>query len=373
MTTPTNSPGASRLSHATAAVREGRLGDAFKHYNEAITLDPHSASLRAAFGRELASVAPRVPDPAMQQRVWTDAEDILLDALELDLQDPVARTQIQLLSSARYVPMAPGSPEVEQLLAAGDDHFAANRTDEALRAYEQIVARDPSHWTAAKYVGNCHFVAGRHELAAQWFRHAAALNPRDPQAQRFLCDTLSKLQQYDAMWEAAYATIAAHPRYWSGWLSLDAMRRRAGHPLRSCRFRPAATLVPRADGRHDIACDDRRGTDEVAAWVVHAAQGLKPTTPGATAFQRERAAMATMAAHVREARQKSPDARWPIELAMLQAMDDYGDLDAAVFVLCYREEFCDDFEAWKRADVGTAPDTTHKVKAFIQRAQMRPL
>jgi tetratricopeptide (TPR) repeat protein len=372
MAPPPDATSQTPLAQAKALLYAGRFGDAFGVFREAVAREPTSAYLRAAFGQELATIAPRISDPRPRQETLRSAEAILLDALALDWQEPTARRALQLVSSALCVPVAPSSPENAQRLAAGDALFGAGRHAEALRCYEQIVAADPSHWTAVKYVGNCYYTGGDMAMAERWFRHAIALHPHDPQAQRFLCDALAEQGHHDAMWEAAYATVAAHPRYWSGWIMLDGKLRRAGIELYRCRLVPAATLATDASGKTEVLCEADRSSEETAAWMVHALAPIAEP-PGATAFQRERVSMANMATHLRELRQVQPGRELAYELRMVEAAHANGDLDAAVFLLRYREDFRADFEAWKRTDVGSPPDTVHKVKSFIHRARLRPL
>jgi tetratricopeptide (TPR) repeat protein len=354
---------------------EGHINDGFAAFDQALQADPKNSSVFAEFGRGLFELAQKATDPADTNRVQISAEAVLLDALELDWNEKLAKQVLQLISSNLYVSEARSRPELIELLRLGDHHFAANRLDEAKDYYRQVLSLDPNNWTAVKFLGNCHYVRGEMDQAEPLFRQATELNPLDPQAHRFLCDTYFEQKNYRAMWASAFSMVAAHPRYWSGWMVLDELQRPLGPEaeLRRFRLRPAARFSVDPDGSRTIHVRPDAPSHVAAAWMVHAVALASAPSQAATPFQRELHALTAMATHIREVLAAKPDERFPTELALLPLFAEHNDLDAALFTLCFREEFRPDFEAWKRADDWSQRQPFQRVESFLSRARLRPL
>lgn len=372
MTRPPNAAASILLDQACASIQTGAVGAAADAFKQALKADPDCVAIPATYGTALVELAKFLPDGKDRRWVARAAEEALLDALSLDWQEPKARQSLQLVAGLMADQRAPASPEVEAHFRAGTAHFAANRLVEALAAYTRVAELDPSDWTAIKYIGNCHYAARRFDEAERTFRRAIEMNPRDPQTYRFLCSTLRKQRNYDAMFEAAYGAIAADPRYWSGWLALDDFMREAGRPLARCRLKERVSCHVAQDGKPTLRFDPTVPPSEIAAWMVYATK-LPPYVQTGSAFERERDALATMASHIAGATRQSRANDLPPELKLLPVIVERGDLDAAVYLLRYREEFRDEFETWKRSGTGATEGTIHRVKSFLVRSKLRPI
>jgi hypothetical protein len=141
-------------------------------------------------------------------------------------------------------------------------------------------------------------------------------------------------------------------------------------------LRPAVRLgPPPAPGQQrKLGIDPAAPPGISAAWMVYAMQLIiADNDPGLTPFQREHRALASMAKFIEESNAAGQNNAWPPELALLPAIAHHNDLDAAIFVLNYRDEYRNEFEAWKRAEAGASAGPVHRVKMFVIRSRLRPL
>ena len=98
------------------------------------------------------------------------------------IEDSDAQTALLYLEHARK--QDPNS--IEMLTGLARCYYELRRDDEALKLYEEAIARNPAVWETQYYVGRLHLENGRYTQAAEALEKARNLKPDDP-------DTISSL------------------------------------------------------------------------------------------------------------------------------------------------------------------------------------
>jgi len=104
------------------------------------------------------------------------------------IEDADAQTALQYLEYARK--QDPNLPEM--LTGLARCYYELRRDDEALKLYEEAIAKTPAVWDAQYYLGRLHLENGRYAQAVEPLDAALKLKPDDPETISSLGVALSK-------------------------------------------------------------------------------------------------------------------------------------------------------------------------------------
>jgi len=365
---------------ALELLKEGKVGDALDQLNKAIARDPKDAEplwIKAQVYRELANQAKGWPR-AWYRECAEEAAERLLDLPNLARN--TAGNAMFLLQNLRD-DERPAQPEPTQAAIkafnAAEVAFEKKAWDEARAGYGQALKESPSFALAALDMGDTYFAEHRMEEAIRWFRKATELNSTDPRAWRYLADaqiTTGNVKEAEATMISA---IRVFPANRASWRPLALHRESQGRRMTRLAFAPGVKVEWNKDGSQTIGLDESPSDPQAQnAWFllstsildtisVVATGDTKPDEVLKTRFQQERfywvVALQAYADGCQKAKVEPKD---PILRQFLTFQKD-GQLDAAIFLLRYREAFRPDYEAWQKAN----PEA---IETFLNRYNIRP-
>lgn len=157
-----------------------RYQEALESFEKAHHLSPHSAEGLAGIGACLAL-----------QRKWGEAEETCRRALLLDPKSGVAHNYlgVALHESGRYAEAiesfrqaaASNQAAIDALVNLGAAYFAVGDKQEiqnAIDAFEEVLRRQPQHYTAAMNVANIYVQMDRIEDARPWYNRIVKSRPQ---------------------------------------------------------------------------------------------------------------------------------------------------------------------------------------------------
>jgi aspartyl/asparaginyl beta-hydroxylase (cupin superfamily) len=176
----------------------------------------------------------------------------------------------------------PADPRQADLERRADAAMAAGRTDEALRAWDQLLALEPRHARAAFHVGSHALKHGDLGAARELLERAASLAPDEP-ATHFHLSVVRRLAG-DAAGEIAAleAALVADPYFFPALIAKAGAMERAGKKRRAARiYKDAQTIAPPPSQRSpevEAALEHARGVIAANQQALHAhlARTLEP-------------------------------------------------------------------------------------------------
>jgi len=131
---------------------------------------------------------------------------------------------------------------VDACIKAAEKAFATRKYEDALRAYQDALAIDPTSYSATLFLGDVYFATNRPADAVRWFDKAIALNPNLETAHRYRGDALEKLGRSGEALDSFVAAVVADPYNRLPWNALTVVAQQRGYAVR---FRAAP--LPKAD------------------------------------------------------------------------------------------------------------------------------
>lgn len=358
----------------------GKVAEAMDHLNQAIARDPKDPQpfwIKAQVHRELAK----------QTKGWAAAwhkecaEENAEAMLDLGLEKEAATNAMMLLQhlrdEERPIPAEP-SPAAKKAFDEGEAAFGKQDWNAARKGYQQALKESPTFALAALYVGDSYFAEKRMEEAIPWFRTAAGLNPHDPRAWRYMADAQSALGRKKEAEATMIAAVQVFPVNRASWQPLAWHRAAEGRRMTRLAFKPGVTVAWDKDGKQQIGIQSSPEDPQAqTTWMLLASaildtitletksdQGKAPADLHSR-FQQERLFWEIGLKAYAEACQTAKTEPKDRILRQFLTFQKDGQLDAALFLLRYREAFRPDYEAWRKAHPGA-------VQAFLDRYNIRP-
>lgn len=358
----------------------GKVSEAMDQLDQAIARDPKDPQpfwIKAQVHRELAK----------QTKGWTAAwhkecaEENAEAMLDLGLEKDAAANAMMLLQhlrdDERPVPAEP-TPAAKKAFEEGEVAFGKQDWAAARKGYQLALKESPTYALAALYVGDSYYAEKRMEDAIPWFRTAADLNPHDPRAWRYMADAQSALGRKKEAEATMVAAIQVFPANRASWQPLAWHRAAEGRRMNRLAFKPGVTVDWDKDGKQRIGIQASPEDPQAqTTWLLLASAILdtitSETKPGQgkapadlrSRFQQERFFWEIALKAYAEACQAAKTEPKDRVLRQFLVFQKDGQLDAALFLLRYREAFRPDYEAWRKAHPGA-------VQAFLDRYNIRP-
>lgn len=361
-------------------LKDGKVGEALDQLNKAIARDPKDGQplwIKAQVYRELANQTKGWP-AAWYRECAEEAGEAMLEVpgLERNAAANIMAFLQHLRDDERPVPPEPTQAAVKAF-NAGEIAFAKGAWVEARAGYGLALKESPTFALAALDMGDTYFSEQRMEEAIQWFRKATELNPAEPRAWRYMADAQVKLGQVKAAEATMISAIRIFPANRTSWRPLAQHRESQGRRMTRLAFTPGVNVGWNKDGSQTIGLNESPSDPQAQnAWFllstaildnisVSTTGDTKPEDVLKTRFQQERfywnVALQAYADGCQKAKVEPKD---PVLRQFINFQKD-GQLDAAIFLLRYREAFRPDYEAWQKANPAA-------IEAFLNRYNIRP-
>lgn len=357
------------LAEGHALDGQGKYTEALQKIKEAETLAPNAALPQVAAAGvfyRLSTLAK--PDKVEEMRRLARA--LAGRAIALDPANPIAHEVLRLLDDGPSPLRAP-SPQAAALLATAEKHFAQGNYKEALAGYEAVQRADPRYSFAWVGAGNAYFVQKDWAAAEAQFRRATEIEPGNAQAWRFLGSALRAQGKFDASEAALLAAIAADPSQRPSWSMLAEVRARGQQALKPLALRRGARVEQGADGKFTIDIEPQ-GEQKTPDYAIRLARAMAEAnlrnadkTKSKSAYEIELASWRMALTIAGEAKAKTGEGISDPGLLALQALEQDGQLEAAILLLQFRQAYRPELERWLAANPGG-------VKAFIDRYALQP-
>jgi tetratricopeptide (TPR) repeat protein len=342
---------------------------ALPKFTEAREADPEAPDPLGFLGSFWLRIS-QITTPEYVDGYREQAENYARASLALDDSHPIA---LSVLSGLLPTPPAYQPTEAARGLASQAELlFIQKQYQDAHRLYLASFREDPNYTDALKYAGNCHFSSGDYENAERLFLQTTELAPLDAQAWRFLASVYARQQKFKEQLHALYFSIGANPNYFPVWGALSEIFRIRQKPLVSCHVKPHAFVSwEPSEKRPSISVSQQAGNAvRAAAWVCYAvskAKHLSADGYNGSLFEIEREALSTAGRFVQEKLDANPSEAETLgePLLTLAKLVQKDLMTQATFMLCFREEFRPEFEAWKKENPGL-------YVFFIEAERLRP-
>ena len=247
-------------------------------------------------------------------------------------------------------------------LDRAERYLLARDFTNALTAYEDAEAADPTSAVIKLYKGDAYFGMNKFDKAIECYKACLALDPLNYQAYRFLGDTYFRMRRPDLAISALVSSILCDPNYENAWSNLSQLGKAVGLELHRHKVKKLADVGLRSSGGRLIAFRDEareKPFPVVNAWHRFAAtlmvQGgdrqIVPSDgshaeggPSRIAFSK---AYSALAEEWSRAKSQSPELH-DQDLDFITAVCSDGSLDAYLFLEEFRESWRSDFEKWKQ-------------------------
>jgi tetratricopeptide (TPR) repeat protein len=343
-----------------------KINEALAKYTEAAKADPRASSPMALISGLYLGLASG-PDAA---RYFDAAEQAALDALRIDLDDPMAQEVLRHVRDGGATPLHTPNEPALRLFHEGENLFAQRRYDEALTQYKAAMQADPAYSSPWTMAGDCYYVQDNFKDAETYFRKATQIEPLNGQAWRFLADALTGQKRFDEAEAALLHGIAAHPGQLPTWTKLSRMQH-PDLPVVSLGLRRRGSdKVDAATGKVEIIVDSLQEEESLESlfWLGFSISNAGKKDADKTPLSPFRLQLANwnsaleMAAEISE----KDGSQWkdPALRTMARIARD-GQLEAALLLLTYKESYRPELEEWKRRNPGG-------IKLFITRYGVRP-
>jgi tetratricopeptide (TPR) repeat protein len=357
---------------------KGNATEAFARFQAAAKADSKVSSPLSA-AANLLFVLSRNADAQHAQEYRQQAERYARAALAIEPKDPQALEVLRQLTRRTSTVLHQPNASAMAALNDADRLFAARNYEAALAGFTDAQRLDPQWAVPWIYAGDCQFALGRVVEAEALYRKGTQIEPLHPQGWRFLADALAKQGKRDEAIAALFGALAAQPDYMPAWENLSDLSVMAGKPLRALRFQPqAAVEVDKDTGKHNVMLNasvsqasDKGGQNvDLAVWLTYGMSRIpaKASETGPrelSAFQTEFHALDTALQVAEEALTKGDRKLADAQLQILLELRRHNMLDAAIFMLMYREDYRPEFEQWKREH----PDA---IATLVREYRLRP-
>jgi Tfp pilus assembly protein PilF len=370
--TPCNDACQATLREGQVLQAQGKFQEALQKYQAAAKDAPQAALPLSSIANLLEQVSKAVK-PEQAQELRKQSESAARAALRLDPNEPVAQETLRALADDGPSPLRQPDAAAARALAEAEVEFAQHHSEQALKKYQEAMQLDPQlsgPWVGA---GDCYFMQKDWARAEAHFRRATELEPRNSQAWRFLSDALL-LQGKGADAEAALlSAIAADPAQGPNWSKLNALRSRAGLPLKRLQLVRGVRVMIGKDGKAVMAVDSDAlkdpktpnaavrlalGAVEANARAANAEKKLAP-------FEIELQAWQTAMKIADELKASTGDSLTDPGLLQMQAFARDGQLEPAILLLLYKESYRPALEKWLAAN-------PQGINAFVTRYGLQP-
>ncbi|WP_083941332.1 tetratricopeptide repeat protein [Pseudoduganella violaceinigra] len=340
------------VSEGLALIPQGEYKAASEKFEAARKESPEASSPLSAFSYMLLALAygsatPQAKNQREQAGAWARK------ALAIAADDPVANEVLRALNDETEKPGHIATAAANVLFKEGETFFHQGQYEAARLKYRAAYKEDPRFAKAMIMEGDTYFMEKNWSGAELMFKMAAELDPLDSQAWRFLSDARVRLGDGQGAMAATVHAIAAMPSEAGNWERLKAMQAAAGKPLARLGFERKAWVQrdPAKGGQKiNIEPGSQAGVDG-AIWLAYAmALAAGPKDGKAQSpFQGELQAWSTALQVASELEAKGEPSLQSAALLTLKKLHTAGQLDAAIFLLMYKESYRPDFETWKQA------------------------
>lgn len=152
-------------------------------------------------------------DPVQKSdHVATGLQELRL-ARCLDPEDMSSYLAAKGYLASRYLRYQASSPQAQKSYMEGEMRFNEDRLKEAMAAYAKTIQLDPDFGKAYLYMGDCFFRMNNFEEALKWYQQAVAKSPLDASAYRFAASALDKLGKSEDADRSLILGVLADPEY----------------------------------------------------------------------------------------------------------------------------------------------------------------
>lgn len=339
----------------------GQMNEARGKFEQASEADPAASNPVSALSLLYYVVSNEKSLTAEQHKDARSAsQGLAARAIALDANDPLAQEVMRKLSDGVVLPTYQPQGNAGPLAMQGQVLFSKKDYKGALEKYQQAIAADPLYADAWVYAGDCYFVQGQWTEAEIRFRKATQIAPLHEQAWRFLSDALYEQQKWPEMEQALASAIGAHPDQLTAWQRMAQFQSGHGVPLNSLDLKVKARgrIDPKTGGvkvemQPKEPDEKNAGRVDSGFWMMlalaQASGELKAQKGNTTPFALELAAWQAAFDGVARMEAKESLSLQDPALLTLRKLADAGQLETALLLLQYKEDYRPELEAWKTA------------------------
>jgi tetratricopeptide (TPR) repeat protein len=347
--------GPDELPYAVRLRREGRYEQAKPVFIAWLKKHPDDPQANFDYAYSLSLQAAAETNATDSKKMRKEAYEHAAKAKKLGLNNPVLPLILNAIDEEGRDLTDPrvfsANPAAADLVKRGEQKFAANEKDEALKLYQEALSLDPKSYHAALFGGDVYFSEAKLDEAVSWFTKAIEINPNAETAYRYLGDALAKLGRNSEARDRYVDAVVAEPynRLPREMLQRFATSRRLLQERRE-------VAVPRLkieakDGKMNVGYDPADGPIVLsyalarAKWLTDERKNYFPATAAPRhSLPEECYGLRAILTAAEELAKKDPAAleKMSATLATLKLLEDSGLLEAFVLL--------------DRADAGIAED-----------------
>ena len=346
------------VGEGNALIVQRQYAAAAEKFEAARKESPDASSPLSSFAYMLCSLAsggtsPEAKAQLQRAREWAEK------ALAISSDDPLALEVIRALDDDTPRPGYVENAAANQAFNEAEVLFHSGQYEAARLKYRAAYQADPKFVKAQVMEGDTYFAEKNWAGAELMFQMATETDPLDSQAWRFLADARDRQDDGAGAMYAVLHAIAAMPSEATNWERLKLYVAKSDKPM--ARLGLERKVWIQRDRKTISIAPDVKGTDN-AIWLSYAMARVadvkdgKPESP----FQTELRAWRTALAVANELAEKGQPAPQAPALLALQKLHAAGQLEAAVFILMYKEAYRPEFEAWKKAHPQGVQEFTDK-------------
>jgi tetratricopeptide (TPR) repeat protein len=356
---PVTEKGIALLNQGRALDNERKFAEAMENFRAAALADPKASAPLSSMANLYYRLAVGQADQKEVARLRELATTAAHAALKVDQRDTTAMETLRLLADGTEQAQYQPTPEAKKAVHEGEILFYERKYAAAAEKYALASQLDPGYAEAILYEGDCYFMLDDMPGAESKFRQSLQINPLEGAGWRFLFDALIRQGKTEDAQLAALSAIAALPSAKPSWSRMAQISEQAGRTL------TAFVLTPRASFKDStVTYDPANGPDgDGAVWLTYGMAQARESIKKAPAapFARKLAAWQTTLAVMQDLGAAKVKDQGLQDMLRFQKG---GQLQAAIFLLQYQEDFRPEFEAWKKAD----PDA---IRRFIDTFRVR--
>jgi tetratricopeptide (TPR) repeat protein len=342
------------VSEGNALMAQRQYGPASEKYEAARKESPEASSPLSAFAFMLYSTAAGATSPQAKAQLER-AREWAQKALAVSSDDPLANEVLRSLDDDTPRPAYVANETANKAFVEGEVLFHNREFEAARMKYRSAHLADPKFATALVMEGDTYFAEKNWAGAELMFKMATETDPLNSQAWRFLAD--ARLQQGDGKGAlgATLHAIAAMPSEAGNWERLKSILAKSDKPMaRLALERKAWVQRDKASGKFTINYNPdgtKASSIDGATWLAYASALTVPPKDGKpeTPFAKELRAWSLALGIATELEAGGKPALEAPALKTLQKLHAAGQLDAAIFLLMYKEAYRPEFEEWKKA------------------------
>jgi tetratricopeptide (TPR) repeat protein len=178
---------------ATELFAQGKRLEALPLLEELVQANPRDDAMLVALAASLVDHAAALANQETAGKERLRARDLLDRAWELGNRSPLALNLSELL---KHLPASGAikfadSPQVEELMRAGEAAFSRRDFAEAVTDYTKALELEPTNYAAALFIGNAYHKQNQFAQGAAWYERAIQLDPNVETAYRYYADMLA--------------------------------------------------------------------------------------------------------------------------------------------------------------------------------------